>query len=145
MQGVSELDSTVLSTLPISMQYDALIKVWLLITWPVIPYARVPQFVFHHIPSFSRFGVISLASCALMATNMSATNVARDLSGSARQMRERMQNENRQGFTDRQGRPLEFSSFQMTHFLKSAKHKCGAVTCLLGRLASQSVRIWTIV
>ncbi len=38
-------------------------------------------------------------------------------------MRERMQNENRQGFTDRQGRPLEFSSFQMTHFLKSAKHK----------------------
>ncbi len=41
----------------------------------------------------------------------------------ARQMRERMQNENRQGFTDRQGRPLEFSSFQMTHFLKSAKHK----------------------
>ena len=27
MQGVRELDSTVLSTLPISMQYDALVKV----------------------------------------------------------------------------------------------------------------------
>ena len=46
-----------------------------------------------------------------------------DTARACSQMRERMQNENRQGFTDRQGRPLEFSSFQMTHFLKSAKHK----------------------
>ena len=46
------------------------------------------------------------------------------------QMRERMQTENRQGFTDRQGRPLEFSSYQMKHFLKSAEHKCAAAASI---------------
>ena len=39
-------------------------------------------------------------------------------------MRERLQNVNREQFAERQGKPAEFSTFQMKAFLKAAEHKC---------------------
>lgn len=39
-------------------------------------------------------------------------------------MRERLQNVNREQFAERQGKPAEFSIFQMQTFLKVAGHKC---------------------